>query len=65
MIQLKNVSYSVDEDGRKKDIIKDISLTLDERFVAFTGPNGGGEIHAGKADCRDPYAHVGQYLFGR
>ena len=27
----------------KKEILKDINLTLDERFVAFTGPNGGGK----------------------
>ena len=28
---------------KEKYIIKDVSLTLDERFVAFTGPNGGGK----------------------
>ena len=43
MLQLKNVSYAVQEDGKEKYIIKDVSLTLDERFVAFTGPNGGGK----------------------
>ncbi len=43
MLQLKNVSYAVKEDGKEKYIIKDVSLTLDERFVAFTGPNGGGK----------------------
>ncbi len=43
MLELKNVSYVVEEDGKEKYIIKDVSLTLDERFVAFTGPNGGGK----------------------
>ena len=39
MLELKNISYSVDG----KDIIKNVSLTVDERFVAITGPNGGGK----------------------
>ena len=43
MLELKNVSYAVEEDGKEKYIIKDVSLSLDERFVAFTGPNGGGK----------------------
>lgn len=43
MIELKNVSYSVEQDGAEKEIINDISLKIDERFVAFTGPNGGGK----------------------
>ena len=43
MLELKNVSYAVEEDGKEKYIIKDVSLTLDESFVAFTGPNGGGK----------------------
>lgn len=43
MIELKNVSYSVEQDGTEKEIINDISLKIDERFVAFTGPNGGGK----------------------
>ena len=43
MLELKNVSYRVDDNGQEKYILKDINLTLDERFVAFTGPNGGGK----------------------
>ena len=43
MLELKNVSYKVEEDGKEKYILKDVNLTLDERFVAFTGPNGGGK----------------------
>lgn len=41
MLELKNISYLV-EDGNK-EIIKDINLTIKERFVALTGPNGGGK----------------------
>ena len=44
MLELKNVSYKVQtETGEEKYILQDINLTLDERFVAFTGPNGGGK----------------------
>ena len=43
MLELKNISYVVTNDGQTKEILKDVSLTLDERFVAFTGPNGGGK----------------------
>ena len=44
MLELKNISFSAEtENGTKKDILKDISLTIDEGFVAITGPNGGGK----------------------
>ncbi len=44
MLELKNVSFAVDtEAGEKKEIIKDVSLNIGERFVAITGPNGGGK----------------------
>ena len=43
MLELKNVSYSAGEDeGAVKDILTDVSLKVSERFVAITGPNGGG-----------------------
>ena len=43
MLELKNVSYKVNDELGEKQILKDINFTLDERFVAFTGPNGGGK----------------------
>ena len=43
MLELRNVSYRVKNELGEKQILKDINLTLDERFVAFTGPNGGGK----------------------
>ncbi len=43
MLELKNVSYKVKDELGEKEILKNISLTIDERFVAFTGPNGGGK----------------------
>ena len=44
MLELKNVSFDVEDEKGKKEIIKDISLTVDEKkFVVITGPNGGGK----------------------
>ena len=43
MLELRNVSYIVEQDGENKEILRDINLTIDERFVAITGPNGGGK----------------------
>ena len=44
MLELQHITYTVqDEEGKPHDILKDVSLTIDERFVAITGPNGGGK----------------------
>ena len=44
MLELKDVSYVVkDENGKDKTIINKINLKIAERFVAITGPNGGGK----------------------
>ena len=42
MLELKNVSYTVTDNG-KKEILKNINLTIDDRFVVITGPNGSGK----------------------
>ena len=44
MLELKNITYTVEtESGEKLDILHDGNLKIDERFVAITGPNGGGK----------------------
>ena len=43
MIELQHIGDEVEQDGEHKQILKDIDLTIDERFVAITGPNGGGK----------------------
>ena len=49
MLELQNVSFSVTtEKGENKDIVKNVSLKIDERFVAITGPNGGGKSSLAK-----------------
>lgn len=43
MLELKDVSYSVEEKGEEKRILQKVSFTADERFIAITGPNGSGK----------------------
>ncbi|MCI8606577.1 MAG: ATP-binding cassette domain-containing protein [Hungatella sp.] len=44
MLTLENVSFGVQEDRKEKEIIHDLTLTIDDhKFVVITGPNGGGK----------------------
>ncbi len=43
MLELQNVSFSVEDRGERKAIVSDISFRVDEQFVAITGPNGSGK----------------------
>lgn len=47
MLELRHISFEADDagtpGGRPREILHDINLTIDERFVAITGPNGGGK----------------------
>ncbi len=44
MLKIKNLSFSVDADGQKKEIIKNVSLEIpDGKLYVITGPNGGGK----------------------
>ena len=40
MLELQHIGYEVENN---KEILHDINLTVDDRFVAITGPNGGGK----------------------
>lgn len=49
MLELQHVSYEVEEDGEKKQILKDINLTIEDgTFLVVTGPNGGGKSSLAK-----------------
>ena len=39
MLELKNISFAAEG----KEILKDVSLEIADRFVAITGPNGSGK----------------------
>ncbi|MBQ8908002.1 MAG: ATP-binding cassette domain-containing protein [Clostridia bacterium] len=63
MLELKNVSYEVDTEGGTKEILKNINLTIDDGFVAITGPNGGGKSTLAKIIVGIYEATDGQILF--
>ena len=44
MLEIKNLSFAVNEESREKEIIHDLSLTIENgKFVVMTGPNGSGK----------------------
>ncbi len=44
MLELRNVSFSVDSSGGELEIVDDVSFTVnDGEFLVVTGPNGGGK----------------------
>ena len=44
MLELINVSFKVlDDEGKEKEILTNINLKIEDRFIAITGPNGGGK----------------------
>ena len=43
MLELKNVSFAAENDNGEKEILKDISLKIEDNFTVITGPNGGGK----------------------
>ena len=50
MLELKGLSYQVEDGGIKSDILNEIDLTIeDNKLVVITGPNGGGKTTLAKA----------------
>lgn len=43
MLELKDISFQVNDETADKKILKNINLKIEDRFVAITGPNGGGK----------------------
>lgn len=44
MLELKNVSFNVCDDLGEKEILSNVSLTVEDgKFLVITGPNGGGK----------------------
>lgn len=59
MLELRNICYEAE--GKK--ILEDINLTLDDRFIAITGPNGGGKSTLAKIIMGIVKPTQGQILF--
>ena len=49
MLELKNLSFRVEAESGKTEILKSIYLTVpDKSFLVITGPNGGGKTTLAK-----------------
>ena len=64
MLELRNVSFEVPKENGAKEIIRDISLTIEEhKFVVITGPNGGGKSTLAKLIAGIEKPTSGQIFF--
>ena len=43
MLELKNISFTAENEDGEKQILKNVNLKIDDGFVVITGPNGGGK----------------------
>lgn len=64
MLELKNVSFDVSDGSGEKGILKDINVKIDDnKFLAITGPNGGGKSTMAKIIAGIYKPTSGQILF--
>lgn len=64
MLELKNISFAAGEGAARREIIRDVSITLpDNKFIAVTGPNGGGKSTLAKLIAGIERPTEGQLLF--
>ena len=43
MLELKNISFQAEDGGKEIEILRNVNLKIEDRFVAVTGPNGSGK----------------------
>lgn len=64
MLELKNLSFQVEENNQTKTIIDQLNLTIEDgKFVVITGPNGGGKSTLAKLIMGVKTTTGGQILF--
>lgn len=64
MLELKNITFGAENDGTPVEIIRDISLSVDDdKFVVITGPNGGGKSTLAKIIAGIVTPAEGQLIF--
>lgn len=64
MLELRNLSYIVDDNNEELEIISNLNLKIDDnKFVVITGPNGGGKSTLAKLIMGLVKPTSGQILF--
>ena len=65
MLELKNISFQVDDAGKGKEIIRNVSMTVpDRKLIVVTGPNGGGKSTLAKLIAGIEKPTGGRIFFG-
>ena len=59
MLELKNVGFQAEDE---KEILRDVSLKIDDNIVVITGPNGGGKSTLAKVIAGIVKPTAGQIL---
>lgn len=63
MLEVKNLTFKVNENGVERSIVKDISFTVENgEMLMITGPNGGGKSTLAKVLMGIEKADAGQIL---
>ena len=64
MLELRNISFSVESDAASKEILRNINLVVDnQKFIVITGPNGGGKSTLAKIIAGIEKPTQGQIFF--
>ena len=65
MLEIKNLSFDVREDDGKKEILRNVTLTVPDReLLVITGPNGGGKSTLAKLIAGIERPSAGSIFFG-
>ena len=64
MLELKNIAFGVSDEKETREIIKDLSFSVEEgKFIVITGPNGSGKSTTAKLIAGIEKPLKGQILF--
>lgn len=64
MLELKNISFAVNDNGNNVEILNDLNLKIDsQKFIVITGPNGSGKSTLAKIIAGIEKPSSGQIIF--